>query len=372
MKIGVVKELKDNEYRVGAIPTGVAELVARGNEVIVETKAGVGSGFSDEDYEKAGAKVVATAEEVWTNVDMIYKVKEIFPEEFKYLRDDIIIFTYIHSNAHPEQTDALLDSHCTSIAYEDIDDDNGKFPLLAPMSELAGRGGFLAALHFQQTMFGGPGKLLCNVAGAPAPVITMLGCGVIGTAICEMASAWGCKVNMLDVNYATMLKLKERFPSANFIFSNRTNLQKVLPETDVVFNGILWPKDRKDHVLYREDLKLMKPGAMIVDVACDDNGAVETCRSTTHADPIYFEEGIMHYAVDNIPAAFAQTASTTLCMATLPHAIAIAKKGVKQALKDDKHLRRGLTSFDGKLCLLETALKQNRVFTDPNELVKEF
>ena len=372
MKIGVVKELKDNEYRVGCIPTAVAELVARGNEVIIETQAGVGSGFSDEDYQAAGAKVVKTAEEVWTNVDMIYKVKEIFPEEFKYLRDDIIIFTYIHSNAHPEQTDALLNSHCTSIAYEDVDDDNGKFPLLVPMSELAGRGGFLAALHFQQTIFGGPGKLLCNVAGDKAPVITVLGCGVSGTAICEMANAWGCKVNMFDVNYNRMLELKERFPNVNFIFSNRQNLQSVLPETDVIFNCILWPKDRKDHVLYKDDLKLMHKGAMVVDVACDDNGAVETCQSTTHADPIYYAEGIMHYAVDNIPAAFAQTASTTLCNATLPHAIAMATKGVEKALKDNKHLRRGLTTYDGKLYLLETAKKQNREWNDPDKLVESF
>ena len=373
MKIGIVKEIKESEYRVGAVPTAVTELVRRGHEVFVETKAGVGSGFSDEDYKKAGAVICDTAEEVWTGVDMIYKVKEIFPEEFKYLRDDLIVFTYIHSNAHPEQTQALMKSGCTSIAYEDISDDRGQWPLLSPMSELAGKGGFLAALHFMQTINGGPGKLLANVCGAAAPVVTIIGCGHSGLGACELAAAFGCQVYVLDINYDAMLAAKEHMPNnVSFLFSNRDNLIDCLKKTDVLINCILWPKTRKDHLVNREDLKLMKPGAMIVDVACDDEGAIETCRSTCHKDPVYFEEGIMHYCVDNIPSAFAQTSSVTLCNATLPFALAIANKGVKQALKDDKHLRRGLTTYDGKLCLLETAEKQNIPFTDPNELVKEF
>lgn len=373
MKIGVMKEIKPNEYRVAAIPSGVAELVRHGHEVIVEHNAGLGSGFSDADYEAAGATVEADAAKIWNSVDMIYKVKEIFPEEYQYLRDDMIVLTYIHSNAHLDQTEALMNSKCASIAYEDISDDKGEWPLLTPMSELAGKGGFLAALHFMQTVHGGPGKLLANVCGVPAPVVTIIGCGHSGMGACELAAAFGCRVNMLDINYDAMLNAKKIMPgSVNFLFSNRTNLMNCLKESDVLINCILWPKTRKDHLVNREDLKLMKPGAMIVDVACDDEGAIETCRSTSHDNPVFTEEGVVHYCVDNIPSAFAQTASTTLSNATLPFALAIADKGIKQALKDDKHLRRGLTTFDGKLTLQETAEKLNLEFTDPNELVKTF
>lgn len=197
--------------------------------------------------------------------------------------------------------------------------------------------------------------------------------GPQGIGACELASGFGNRVNMLDINYDAMLKAKEHFPdNVNFMFSNRENLVECLKVSDVVINCILWPKTRKDHLIYREDLKLMKKGAMIIDVACDDEGAVETCRSTCHKDPVYYEEGILHYCVDNIPSAFAQTASTTLCNATLPFTMAIANKGVKQALKDDKHLRRGLTTYEGKLTLLETAEKLDLPYTDANELVKEF
>lgn len=373
MRIGIAKEIKESEYRVAAVPSAVAELVRRGHQVIVEHDAGIGSGYTDADYEKAGAVIEADTDKVWGNVDMIYKVKEIFPQEWKYLRDDLIVLTYIHSNAHKDQTEALMNSKCTSIAYEDISDDKGEWPLLTPMSELAGKGGFLAALHFAQTINGGKGKLLSNVCGVEVPTITIIGCGHSGRGACELASAFGNRVNILDINYDAMLKAKETFPNnVNFMFSNRTNLEKCLKESDVIINCILWPKTRKDHLINREDLKMMKDGAMIIDVACDDEGAVETCRSTCHKDPVYYEEGILHYCVDNIPSAFAQTASTTLSNATLPFAMAIANKGVKQALKDDKHLRRGLTTYNGMLTLKETADKLDIPFTDPNELVKEF
>ena len=371
MKIGIVKEIKECEYRVAAVPSAVTELTRRGHQVYVEQGAGVGSGYSDADYQAAGAEIFADAADVWNQVDMIYKVKEIFPEEFQYLREDLIVFTYIHSNAHKEQTEALMSSGCTSIAYEDISDDRGQWPLLSPMSELAGKGGFLAALHFAQATNGGAGKLLANVCGAEAPVVSIIGCGHSGLGACELASAFGNRVNILDINYEEMLAAKEVMPNnVAFLFSNRENLVKCLKESDVIINCILWPKTRKDHLINREDLRMMKKGAMIIDVACDDEGAVETCRSTSHTDPIYYEEGILHYCVDNIPSAFAQTASTTLCNATLPFAMAIANKGVTQALKNDKHLRRGLTTYAGKLTLLETAEKLNIPYTDAMEALK--
>ena len=239
------------------------------------------------------------------------------------------------------------------------------------MSELAGKGGFLAALHFAQSVNGGPGKLLANVTGVETPIITMLGCGVVGTGAAELAAAFGNEVRILDVNMNTMLAAKKTSPAnITYMISNRSNLEKCLRESDVIINGILWAKDRKDHIVYREDLKLMKPGAMIVDVACDENGAIETCRDTTHDDPIYYVDGVMHYCVDNIPSAFSQTASVTLANATLPYLLQMADKGFKKAMEDNRLLRLGMTCYDGKLTLKETALKQNREWTDADELVK--
>ena len=373
MKIGVLKEIKPNEYRVAATPATVAEIVRRGHQVLVQTGAGAGSGFTDEEYLLAGAVIVADAERVYTEADLFYKVKEMFPQEWKYMNKDKIVYTYIHSNAHPEETDAILDSHVTAIAYEDITDDNGGFPLLKPMSILAGKGGFLAALHHMQSVFGGNGTLLANVTGIPAPVVTIIGCGKSGLGAAELAAGFGCTVRILDVNLAAMESARSKLPAnVSFLISNRENLMNCIADSDVVINCIMWPKHRKDHLIYREDLKKMKSAAMIVDVACDDEGAVETCRSTTHDDPVYYEEGILHYCVDNIPSAFARTASILLANATLPYLLEIANKGVKQALKDNKHLRKGLTAYDGMLTLEETAKKQNRPLTDSEQLVAGF
>ena len=360
MIIGVLKEIKPNEYRVAATPAAVGEIVARGHKVLVQKDAGLGSGFANEEYASAGATILETAEEVYTQADLFYKVKEMFPEEWKYMGRDKIVFTYIHSNAHPEETDAILESKVTAIAYEDITDANGGFPLLKPMSILAGKGGFLAALHHMQSVFGGNGTLLANICGMETPVVTIIGAGNSGLGAAELAAGFGNTVRILDVNLAAMEAAKAKLPSnVTCMYSNRENLVKCLKDSDLIINCILWPKHRKDHLINREDLKLMKPSAMIIDVACDDEGAVETCRSTTHDDPVYYEEGILHYCVDNIPSAFARTAS-------------IADMGVEQALKADKHLRKGLTAYKGMLTLAETAKKQNRVLTDADELVKGF
>ena len=373
MIIGVLKEIKPNEYRVAAIPATVGEIVRRGHKVLVQAGAGTGSGYSDAEYEAAGATILATAQEVYTQADLFYKVKEMFPQEWQYMNKDKIVFTYIHSNAHPEETDAILASKVTAVAYEDITDDQGGFPLLKPMSILAGKGGFLAALHHMQSVFGGNGTLLANVTGIPAPVVSIIGCGNSGIGAAELAAGFGCTVRILDVNMKAMEAARAKLPAnVSFLISNRENLVSCLRDSDVVINCIMWPKHRKDHLIYREDLKMMKQSAMIVDVACDDEGAVETCRSTTHDDPVYYEEGILHYCVDNIPSAFARTASILLSNATLPYLLEMANKGVEQALKDNKHLRKGLTAYDGKLTLEETALKQNRPLTNVDALVATF
>lgn len=371
MIIGVLKEIKEQEFRVAATPAAVTEIVRHGHTALVQQGAGVGSGFSDEEYTAAGAEIVVEADEVYHRADLFYKVKELFPQEFSYLNRDKIVFTYLHSNAHPAETDALLNSHVTGFAYEDITDDAGHFPLLSPMSVLAGKGGFLAALHHMQSVFGGKGVLLANLCGVDTPVITIIGCGNSGIACAEMAAAFGNEVRILDVNMKAMQAAQLRFPpNVSFLISNRANLLKCLKESDVLFNCILWPKDRTDHLVYREDLKLMKPNSMIVDVSCDDNGAIETCRSTSHDDPVYYEEGIKHYCVDNVPSAFARSASILLSTATLPFLLQIADKGVVQALKDNRHLCDGLTCYDGHLTLKETALKQNRVHTPVEQLLE--
>ena len=373
MIIGVLKEIKPNEYRVSATPAAVSEIVSRGHKVLVQKGAGLGSGFSDIEYQTAGARILDTAKEVYEQSDLFYKVKEMFPEEWQYMNKDKIVFTYIHSNAHPEETDAILNSKVTAIAYEDITDKDGGFPLLKPMSILAGKGGFLAALHHSQSVFGGNGTLLANVCGIDAPVVTIIGAGNSGLGAAELAAGFGNTVRILDVNAKSLENAKAILPSnVSFLYSNRENLVKCLKDSDVILNCILWPKHRKDHLINREDLKMMKPSAMIIDVACDDEGAVETCRSTTHDNPTYYEEGILHYCVDNIPSAFARTASIMLSNATLPILLQIANKGVKQALKDNVHLKNGLTAYDGKLTLKETALKQNRPLTDVDELLKTF
>lgn len=371
MIIGVLKEIKDNEYRVAAVPAVITEIKRHGHSVLVQSGAGAGSGFSDGEYASAGAEIVPSADEVYRRADLFYKVKELFPQEFQYLRQDKIVFTYLHSNAHPEETDALLESRVSGFAYEDITDDSGHFPLLSPMSILAGKGGFLAALHHTQSVFGGTGVLLSNLCGVETPVITIIGCGNAGIACAEMAAAFGNEVRILDVNINAMRGAQPHLPSnVTFLISNRANLVKCLKESDVVFNCILWPKNRKDHLVYREDLKLMKPNSLIVDVSCDDNGAIETCRSTTHNQPVYYEEGVKHYCVDNIPSAFARSASILLSNATLPFLLEIADKGVIRALKENRHLRAGLTCYNGCLTLEETALKQNRVHTPVDQLLE--
>lgn len=372
MIIGVLKEIKNNEYRVSAVPSSVSEMVNRGHKVFVEHEAGFGSGYTDEEYREAGAEIT-DADTIWKQSEMIYKVKEILPQEYKYLREGLIIFTYIHSNAHLEMTMELLKSKVIGIAYEDVEDKDGRFPLLSPMSELAGKGGFLAALHYGQSVNKGKGILFNRISGVDTPVVTIIGgCGNSGLGAAEIAASLGNKVIILDVNKEVMDEVKLKLPSnVEFLYSNRSNLLKCLKETDVLMNCILWNKTRKDHLVNKEDLKLMKKGSMIIDVACDDNGAIETCHSTTHDDPIYYEESIMHYCVDNIPSAFARTASIGLSNATLPYALQIANKGCGKALKENRLLLRGLTCYKGKLTLKETADKHKIELTPQEKVVEE-
>jgi alanine dehydrogenase len=371
MIIGIPKEIKKNEFRVAAIPSAVSAFVNHGHTVLVESNAGLSSGFTDEQYEKAGARITPR-EDLYRSCDMLYKVKEIEASEYDLLHENQIVMTYLHSNAHREMTEELLNRNITGICYEDVDDDQGEFPMLTPMSILAGKGGFLAALYFSQSVHGGKGLLLNRNVGVPTPDITIIGCGWSGVGAAELAAAFGNKVTMLDINKKAMDRTKDKLPNnVEFLYSNRENLMTCLERTDVLINCILWPKTRTDHLVSRDDLKLMKQGAVIVDVACDDAGAIETCRSTSHDDPIYVEEGILHYAVDNIPSGFAATASQMLSACTLPYVLAIANLGAEEAMRRDAHLRRGLTTYRGMLTLKETALKHDLPFVEPLEAINK-
>ncbi len=370
MIIGVPKEIKNNEYRVAITPDGVKELCARGNRVYIENNAGLGSGFSNAEYEDMGAEILYSPKDLFEKSEIIYKVKELFPEEFDYLKEGQIIFTYIHSNAFREQTDALLEKKVIGIAYEDITDKNNEFPLLKPMSEIAGKGGFLMAVQCVQKINGGNGLMLADVCGVKKAEIVVIGAGNSGLGAAELAASLRNKVTVLDINTVKLERAKEVLPKGvEFLYSNKKNIEDCIKKSDVLINCILWPKHRTDHLITRDMLKLMKPNSLIVDVSCDEGGAIETCRSTSHDDPVYSEGGIIHYCVDNIPSAFSQTATTSLCNATLPYLIEIASKGVRKALCENEHLRRGLTCYDGVLTLEETGLKQKRPYSSPEEVL---
>jgi len=369
MIVGTPKEIKNNEYRVAITPNGVREFIKHGHTVLIEKNAGAGSGFTDMDYEEAGARLVDT-DTLFAESEMIYKVKEFLPGEFKYLREGLIILTYIHSNAHRDQTDAFLEKKIIGISYEDIEDESGGFPLLKPMSEIAGKGGFLMACQYCQKLYNGSGLLLARVHGARTPEITIVGAGNAGLGAAELAAGFGNKVAILDNSLKSLERAKSLLPSnVELLYSDEKNLMECLKRTDVLINCILWPKWRKDHLVTREMLKLMKRDALIVDVACDDEGAIETCRSTSHDNPIYAEEGITHYCVDNIPAAFSRTSTISLCNATLPYALKLADEGCEKALRQDRFLRKGLSFYLGELTLEETGRKQNRPYKSPKEVL---
>ena len=371
MIIGIPKETKSWEFRVAAIPNAVSELVRAGHTVLVEKDAGKGSGFFDEDYEKVGAKIVDT-DTVYT-AEMIYKVKEVLPHEYDRYHEGQILFTYIHSAAHPEQSLELMKNKIIGIAYEDVTDADGRLPLLAPMSEMAGKGGFMAACKYHETLNGGSGLMLSRVCGVPTPHIVIFGCGGTGMGAAEYASSFGNKVTILDISRKAMDRAKALLPAnVEFLMASRENILEQLKTADALINCVLWQKTRKDHMVYREDLKLMKRGAVVIDVACDDNGAIETCRSTTHDDPVYYEEGVLHYAVANIPSLYAHTSSILLSNATLPYALEIANKGVRGALRDNKYLRTGLSFWYGKATLKECCDVNGYEYTSPDTIVASF
>ncbi len=350
MKIGCPKEIKPQEFRVGMTPDAAREAIAHGHEVMIETKAGVGAGFSDDDYKAAGATIIVTADEVFAKADMIVKVKEPQAVERKRLRPGQVLFTYLHLAPDPEQTRDLLASGATCIAYETVTDARGGLPLLAPMSEVAGRLAPQVGAWTLQKANGGRGVLLGGVPGVAPANVVIVGGGVVGTAAARVAVGMGARVTVLDRSLPRLSYLDDIFHGKLVTqYSSAAALAELARSADMVIGAVLIPGAAAPKLISRAQLKEMKPGAVLVDVAIDQGGCFETSRATTHQDPIYEVDGVMHYCVANMPGAVARTSTQALGNATMPFLLALANKGWKQACADDKHLLNGLNVHAGKL-----------------------
>ncbi len=349
MRVGVPKEIKNHEYRVGLIPSSVLELVHHGHEVIVQQGAGLGAGLSDADYIAAGAKIIETADEIFASADMIVKVKEPLAEERKKLRPGQILFTYLHLAPDAPQTKDLIDSGAICIAYETVTAANGSLPLLTPMSEVAGRlAPQVGALSLEKAQ-GGRGVLLGGVPGVPAAEVVILGGGVSGTHAATIAVGMGAKVTVVDRSADALKRLASQFgTSISTVFSTRAAIEELVRRADLLIGTVLVPGAAAPKLVTKEMVKTMKPGSVIVDVAIDQGGCVETSHATTHEDPTYVVDGVVHYCVANMPGAVARTSTQALGNATLPFLLALAG-GWKEALARDPHLKNGLNVHAGRI-----------------------
>ncbi|NLR74636.1 alanine dehydrogenase [Leeia aquatica] len=350
MLIGVPKEIKNHEYRVGLTPAGTKELIRNGHQVMVQQNAGTAIGFADDQYVAAGAQIIPTAAEIFAKADMIIKVKEPQPVECQMLRPGQILYTYLHLAPDPEQTKALVASGCIAIAYETVTDDRGGLPLLAPMSEVAGRMSIQAAARALEKSAGGSGVLLGGVPGVAPGKVTVIGGGVVGLHAARMAAGLGAEVTILDRSLPRLKEIDSDFGGRiKTLFSTQDAIERELKEADAVIGAVLIPGAAAPKLVTRDMLKLMKPGSVLVDVAIDQGGCFETSKATTHQEPTYVVDGIIHYCVANMPGGVARTSTQALTNATLGYAVALANKGWKQALRDDKHLRNGLNVAEGKV-----------------------
>lgn len=349
MLVGVPSEIKNNENRVGMTPAGVKEMVANGHKVYVQKNAGVGSGFSDEEYIAAGAEILPTIEDVYGIAEMIVKVKEPIEPEYKLVRKNQVLFTYFHFASEKELTDAMLEAGATCIAYETVRLANGSLPLLIPMSEVAGRMSTQQAARFLEKPQGGMGKLMGGVPGVKPAKVVILGAGVVGRNAAKIALGMGADVTITDISLPVLRHVAEIMPNAKTLFSSKHNIETEIADADVVIGSVLIPGAKAPHLVTREMLKGMKKGALLVDVAIDQGGCFETSHPTTHSEPTYVVDGIVHYAVANIPGAVSMTSTLALTNATLPYAIRIANLGWKEACKKDDALRQGVNVVDGKI-----------------------
>ena len=370
MLIGVPAEIKNHEYRVGLAPSSARELVHHGHTVHIQSGAGLGIGVSDEIYTSAGAKIINSAEEIFANCEMIIKVKEPQPAECKMLREGQLLFTYLHLAPDPNQTKLLMESGCTAIAYETVTDNHGGLPLLAPMSEVAGRMSIQAGAHNLEKAQGGRGVLLGGVPGVAPGRVLIIGGGVSGTNAARMAVGMGADVTILERSVPRLAQLDDIFQGrAKLIYSTVDALEENAIQADLVIGAVLIPGAAAPKLINRALLKKMHTGSVVVDIAIDQGGCLETSRATTHADPTYIEEEVVHYCVANMPGAVARTSTFALNNATLPFALALADKGWRQATTDDPHLRAGLNVHAGQVTYKAVADDLSLAYTSAESIL---
>lgn len=370
MLIGVPKELKDHESRVGIVPSGVKGLVDAGHKVVVETNAGALSAMPNEDYKAAGAEIVSAAADVWRRADMVVKVKEPVAAEYQYFREGLVLFTYLHLAPLPELTEELLKKKVTGIAYETIRDRNNALPLLTPMSEVAGRMSVQVGATYLEKERGGRGVLLGGVPGVPPAQVTIIGGGIVGTNAAKIALGMGAIVTMIDVNLNRLREIDDIFNGRVYtLASNAYHIAKSAQHADLVIGGVLIPGASAPKLVTRPMVAQMKKGAVIVDVAIDQGGCIETAHPTTHSDPAYVVDGVVHYCVTNMPAAVPHTSTLALTNATFPYVMKLAQMGPAAAIKADQSIREGVNTFKGHVTYAAVAESQNRTAKEVTALL---
>lgn len=370
MIIGAPKEIKDHEYRVGLIPSSVAELVYRGHTVLVETGAGAGAGFDDDEYKAAGGSIVSSAQRLYREAELIMKVKEPLGHERKSLRPGQVLFTYLHLAPDRQQTDDLIASGATCIAYETVTSPSGGLPLLTPMSEVAGRLAPQVGSNHLEKAQGGRGVLLGGVPGVPPAQVTILGGGVSGTHAAMIAIGMGANVTVVDRSAEVLRKLSAQFGSrVHTVFSTRDAIARLVKRADMLIGAVLVPGAEAPKLISREMVRTMKNGSVIVDIAIDQGGCSETSRPTTHSHPTYLDEGVVHYCVTNMPGSVARTSTFALNNVTLPFVVMLADKGWKQALRNDSHLRAGLNVHAGHIVCAPVAAAHGLPFVPSEEVL---
>lgn len=355
MKIGLLKEIKENEYRVAIIPSNVAKLVDAGHKVYVEKDAGTAAGFTDEMYVEKGAVILDTAKEIYKECELIIKVKEVLPPEFDLLEEKHTIFTYIHSANRRPQTEALLNSKCVAFAYEDVrDKDTGRQILLEPMSRIAGEIGLLTGVFYSFSTTGGLGKLICGNPGIKPMKIVIFGAGFVGVAAARLAVGLNADVVLMDTNINKLeYVMDNQLNKVRTCYSNKANIEKEIADADLVINAVKWFPGLR--LISKDQLKLMQPNSLIVDIDAEPDGGIETSRYTTHEDPVYYVDGIRHICIANLPSSVANTASASLSNATISYIMEIANKGWKKAAIENENLRYGLDFVKGNLTFKDTA-----------------
>ncbi|HEX6225938.1 MAG TPA: alanine dehydrogenase [Chryseolinea sp.] len=369
MIVGVPKEIKNNENRVALTPAGTQELVKRGHVVLIEMTAGVGSGFSNESYMKAGAKMIDDAEEIYSRAEMIIKVKEPIEEEYKFIRRDQLVFTYFHFASYEPLTKAMIAGGATCLAYETVERLDGSLPLLIPMSEVAGRMAIQEGAKYLEKPLKGRGILLGGVPGVKPAQVLILGGGVVGTNAAKIAAGMGADVTIMDLNINRLRYLDDVMPkNVHTIVSNEFTIREFIKDSDLIVGGVLVPGAKAPKLITRDMLKDMRPGTVLVDVAVDQGGCIETCRPTTHEDPTYIIDDVVHYCVANMPGAVPYTSTLALTNATLPYAIRLANQGWKKACQESTELRNGLNIIHGEVVYKAVADAFSLPYTD----VKKF